>query len=196
MTDHKPLLGIFNNRYLSTIENPRILRLKEKALRYRFTLHYCPGRWNKAPDALSRHPHGHPPPTVDDEVEEGVASLIDVALEVTNEVLVAYTGMVEQGDIPKAITLERLKDACRSDDVYQKLVKQTQSGFPEKKCHLSPQIMKFWDVRDRLVVHDGVLLMGQRMVIPVALRTGVLNILHVAHQGCTGMAARARRTMY
>ena len=196
VTDHKPLLGIFNNRDLSTIENPRILRLKEKTLRYRFTLHYCPGRWNKGPDALSRHPHGSQPKTADDEVEDGVASLIEIALEGTNEPLVAYTGVTEQGDIPKAITLGRLKDACRSDDMYQKLVEQTQSGFPDKKCHLSPHIMKFWDVRDRLIVHDGVLLMGQRMIIPVALRTGVLKILHMAHQGCTGMAARARRTVY
>ena len=131
-----------------------------------------------------------------DEVEEAISGLIDTALEAANEPLVGYAGMVQQSGIPKAITLERLRDSCLSDDIYRKLVNQTKNGFPEKKRDLSPDINKFWDVRERLVVQDGVLIMGQRMVIPAALRTSVLKILHGAHQGCTGMAARARRTVY
>ena len=54
--DHQPLLGIFNNRNLGTITNPRIQKLKSHTLRFRFTSQYCPGKWMCGPDAMSRNP--------------------------------------------------------------------------------------------------------------------------------------------
>ena len=55
-TDHKPLLGILNDRALDRICNPRVQRLKEKTLPWRFSIIHCPGKWTKGPDALSRYP--------------------------------------------------------------------------------------------------------------------------------------------
>ena len=43
VTDHEPLKGLFGDRDLSKIPNPRLFRLKEKTLRYRFTIQHCPG---------------------------------------------------------------------------------------------------------------------------------------------------------
>ena len=56
ITDHKPLLSIFNNRDLCTIMNSQILKLKENTLQYSFTIPYCPSKWHKAADAVSRNP--------------------------------------------------------------------------------------------------------------------------------------------
>ena len=42
ITDHKPLLSIFNNRDLGTITNLQILKLKKKTLQYSFKIQYCP----------------------------------------------------------------------------------------------------------------------------------------------------------
>ena len=36
--DHKPLVGLFTNRYLEDIPNPRLMKLKEKTLMYRFSM--------------------------------------------------------------------------------------------------------------------------------------------------------------
>ena len=36
--DHKPLLGILNDKSLEAIDNPKILRLKEKTLVWRFKI--------------------------------------------------------------------------------------------------------------------------------------------------------------
>ena len=47
-TDHKPLLGIFNDRALDKISNPRVQSLKEKTLPWRFSIIHCPGKWNKS----------------------------------------------------------------------------------------------------------------------------------------------------
>ena len=43
VTDHKPLLGFFNNRDLHSIHNPHVAKLKEKTFRYRFTIQHYPG---------------------------------------------------------------------------------------------------------------------------------------------------------
>ena len=40
-TDHKPFLGISDNRETSNIPNPCICWLREKTLRYTFTTTYC-----------------------------------------------------------------------------------------------------------------------------------------------------------
>ena len=56
VTDHEPLKGLFRDRDLSKIPNPRLFRLKEKTLRYRFTIQHCPGKWHKASDAVSCNP--------------------------------------------------------------------------------------------------------------------------------------------
>ena len=36
--------------------NPRLFRIKEKALRYNFMIQHCPGKWQRGADAISRSP--------------------------------------------------------------------------------------------------------------------------------------------
>ena len=60
--NHKPLLGLFTNRSLNDIPNNRLRNLKERTLRYRFTMIHVPGLKNCTPDGLSRHPTGDPAP--------------------------------------------------------------------------------------------------------------------------------------
>ena len=44
LTDHKPLCKLLGDRILSEIQNPRLLRLKEKTLRWWFRIKHCPGK--------------------------------------------------------------------------------------------------------------------------------------------------------
>ena len=55
--DHQPLLKIWNDQALETIENPRLLKLKEKTLMYRFEVVHVPGEKNKVADVESRNPY-------------------------------------------------------------------------------------------------------------------------------------------
>ena len=57
-TDHKPLVPVLAERDLETIDNPRLMRLKEKTLGWRFLIKHIPGRYLGGPDALSRSPDG------------------------------------------------------------------------------------------------------------------------------------------
>ena len=53
-TDHKPLLKILGDRKLEDIANPRLLKLKEKMLRWQFDVIHVPGKIHVGPDTLSR----------------------------------------------------------------------------------------------------------------------------------------------
>ena len=53
-TDHKPLLKILGDRKLEDIDNPRLLKLKEKTLRWHFQIQHVPGKIHVGPDTLSR----------------------------------------------------------------------------------------------------------------------------------------------
>ena len=55
-TDHRPLLGVFGEKRLEDIDNPRLRKLKENTLAYRFTMVHVPGRKHAGPDAMSRNP--------------------------------------------------------------------------------------------------------------------------------------------
>ena len=58
VVDHRPLLGILNDRSLDSIENPRLLKLKEKTLPFKFNIIHVPGSSDaiRIADAVSRHP--------------------------------------------------------------------------------------------------------------------------------------------
>ena len=56
VTDHEPLKGLFGDRDLSKIPNHQLFRLKEKTLRYRFTIQHCLGKLHRSFDAISHNP--------------------------------------------------------------------------------------------------------------------------------------------
>ncbi len=53
-----------------------------------------------------------------------------------------------------------------------------------------------FDVRDCLSVVDGILVKGEAVVIPMALRPPIKRRLHSAHLACDSMLLRARGTVY
>ena len=56
LVDHKPLIGLLSTRNLGDIDNPRLLHLAERLLRWNFSIEHIAGAKNFAPDALSRSP--------------------------------------------------------------------------------------------------------------------------------------------
>ena len=55
--DHKPLLKVLSDQPLE-ISNPRLCKLKEKTLHYKFHMENTTGVQHKAADAVSCHPTG------------------------------------------------------------------------------------------------------------------------------------------
>ena len=69
-----------------------------------------------------------------------------------------------------------------SDKTLQSLSKMILTGFPDTKPELPKELQPYWRVRDALTTYDGLVYMGNRIVVPEQLRVEILETLHVAHQ--------------
>ena len=177
--DHQPLKGVLNDRSLDSIDNPRLLKLKERTLPYSFEIIHVPGTSNvvRAADTLSRHPAGNE--RIDDE-----------------EVQSSRAFAVSQAVGIESITWDKVKEAASLDDECISLVLQITDGFPDQKNSLPPMLQRYWGMRDDLYVIDGVPFKGRKMLIPSSLRPQVLEGLHAANQGVTGMLSNARSRFF
>ena len=177
--DHRPLTGILNDRSLDSIENPRLLKLKEKTLPFDFKIVYVPGSSDaiKTADALSRNAAaaGVDDQTTEDDVED-----------------TARAFAAGQAENIESITWRKVVEAAAVDEECVSLVQQIIEGFPEEKSALPPILQPYWGMRNELYVMDTVPFMGHKMLIPSRLRPFVLDGLHAANQGVTGMLSNAR----
>ena len=190
VTDHKPLLKILGDKCLDDITNPRLFRLKLRTMRWRFTIRHIAGKSNSAADATSRNP------LMSGDADMGM--LDDMCLE-------SFTSDMECQMIADIrtearnhgiITWEELKSATASDDELKDLAECVLNGFPAEKSHLSGVCRNYWQYREKLSIVDGVILLDGRMLIPKSLQQNVLQTLHSAHQGVSGMTSRAQSCVF
>ena len=56
-------------------------------------------------------------------------------------------------------------------------------GFPATSTECHESVKPYFNYRDELTVVDGLMLKGNRIVIPTKLRSSCLAMLHIAHMG-------------
>ena len=213
-TDHKPLLQILNDRSLTEINNRRLLNLKEKTLGYKFTVVHVPARKNLGSDAASRHPAGDPDhlllPGEASDAETQVHTTVTVSCLDSLTSLYQYADDTDAADdtstvaaatcalnaVVSVVTWDMVREATASDPTFISLISFLEDGFPDDCRELPADVRPYHRFAASLCVVDGVVLMGQRIVIPPALREPVLNALHAAHQGVSAMCARAMDSVY
>ena len=206
VVDHKPLVKIFTDKLLEKISNPRLFNLKEKTLMYDFKIKHVAGKLNTCADACSRFPvessHSSPivsqpphpftydvfclPPTNND---------VDLAIDIDSIFEATIMAGFAEGDC-KLVDINRIKEVSSSDKEINELSQYVINGFPNNINDCSAHIKQFWNIRHDLTTLDGLLLYGTRIIIPRALRMEILENLHSAHQGETGMKARAKTCIY
>ena len=146
---------------------------------------HVPGRKNAGADAASRYPSPSllatiPDPLPSDIAEDSatVASMSNTLYSVTN-----------------VTTWSMVREATASDETLRELASYIQEGFPDSR-ELSPSLRPYQRLLGSLSVVDGVILAGSRIIMPASLRPNILSALHAAHQGVSGMAARAADSVY
>ena len=92
--------------------------------------------------------------------------------------------------------LEELREATTADDTMHELISVIRDGWPDRKDDLPELVKPFFDVRDTLTEQDGIILKGERLVIPPSMRADVKQRLHAAHLGHESMLRRARELIY
>ena len=194
VTDHKPLVGIFGDKELRSISNPRIFRLKQRTLWWLFDIVYLPGWKNPASDAMSRNPLSTDLETEDISVCVLAATVLSQNPSPNGELsdgdcagIALVGGSERQASICRPILWEEVVTETAADPVLTTLASTIKQGFPTKLCELNDELSPYWNVRKSFYVEDGVVWCNGRIVIPASLRSRALKVLHSAHQGITGM---------
>ena len=174
------------------MENPRLIRLKERTLHYTFTIQYNPGKWHRAADALSRNPHQSPA-----ELNEIFLPFVESEDEQMMNDLHCAEFAISSLDVDlRSICIDDIRKSTSNDSEMKSLISTIEHGFPETYHLTDPCIRKYYNVKDGLWIQDGLVMLRDRIVIPAALRKHILNILHSSHQGVEGMRCRAKASVY
>ena len=175
-SDHKPLESI-TKKPLSAAP-PRLQRMLLQLQRYNFTLLYKPGKEMILADTLSRaYIKGAPDSDLEEDLVCAVSLVID-NLPVSD---------------PK---LEAIRVATERDPTMTKLQDTIRRGWPERKSEIPQELNGYWNFREELSEAEGIILKGDKIVIPVSLRKEMLEKIHSSHLGMVKCKQRARDALF
>ena len=92
--------------------------------------------------------------------------------------------------------LTTLREETRCDPVLSQLNNYIQEGWPESLQDIPSSMSPYWCFRDQLAIVDGLIMKGDRIIMPSALQAETLTRLHDGHQGISATLQRARRAVY
>ncbi|XP_053605087.1 uncharacterized protein K02A2.6-like [Plodia interpunctella] len=170
ITDHKPLLGIFDpKKPMSNMISPRLTRIAIALSMHDYDITYKPGPQIGNADSLSRWPRPVP--------EEPETQLCDVLL---------------MAETPKDFPFqpEDIAKATKLDATLLQVIYYIQRGWPAKEGR--SDLHPYWLKRAELSVQEDCILLGCRVVIPESLRQTTLQILHKTHSGIVQTKSLAR----
>ncbi|XP_039747900.1 uncharacterized protein K02A2.6-like [Pararge aegeria] len=170
ITDHKPLLGIFDpKRPMPCILSPRLTRIAIALTAHDYSIAYRPGTEIGNADSLSRWPLPVP-----DQEEQPLYEILLMAENLS--------------DFP--FTALEICSETKKDQTLSRVVHFLQSGWPNKVNDRDLRV--YWLHRSELSLQNGCVLLGGRVVIPRPLRQTILRMLHTTHNGIVHTKALAR----
>ena len=174
--DHQPLKSIFNKPISKA--PPRIQRFLLRLYRYDFTLNYIPGKNMVVSDALSRaYLKDQKPEISDAEMDYMIHSVIS-SLPISDE------------------KLKQFQTETSKDETLRTLPKHVMNGWPKNKNNTNPTTMPYFNIGDEISVANGLVLKGERIIVPLSMRKEMKQIIHSGHQGIEKCKARAREALY
>ena len=169
ITDHQPLVSIFNPR--KSVPAMTAARLQRWALflgAHTYTIEFKGTKQHGNADGLSRLPH-EPQPT------EDTADPADTF------------HMTQLESLP--VTRAQIQKETNRDPTLSKVYELTVNGWP---THGYPELPEYSTRRDQLSVCQGCVMWGTRVIVPPKLRSRVLESLHEGRLGVVKMKNLAR----
>ena len=168
-SDHKPLQHIFaESRPIPTLPSARIQGWALTLSAYNYEIKYKPGKDISNADVLSKLPLPEFPATVP---LPGENIFPMDTLEST------------------PVNATQIKNWTNNDVVLAKVHDLVQQGWTNTD---DEQLQPYQRRRDELSVHAGCVILGNRVVIPLAGRKQIIEQLHQSHPGITRMKGLAR----
>lgn len=174
VTDHKPLVSIFNGRRRGSVRTENV---KFRHQDIDFTVHHCKGSKNQS-DYLSRHARPYAHTTGEEQCQ---------AEEVNNRLYMLHTTPVIDH-----IGLGTIAEETKKDPTLQQLsdiLHRSQTWIPTTA---SAKLKKFNSIMNELTVTgNGIILKYDRMILPESLQDRALELAHRgSHSGQTGISRR------
>lgn len=176
-TDHLPLLGIMK-KGLNDM-TPRLLRMRLRNTRYDYELTYKPGTKLFIADTLSR--------AYLDRFSENHASTAQ-----DHDQIHAVT----TGTLANPLFRESFTEATIKDPSMQILKSYIVNGWPVRKGACIEPLKAYWKIRHDLTTHDDVILRGNQLVVPLAMKEKVIKEIHTGHLGIAKCIERAKNAVY
>ncbi|KAL0151738.1 hypothetical protein M9458_052964, partial [Cirrhinus mrigala] len=92
--------------------------------------------------------------------------------------------------------LVELKEQTATDPTLQQLCRIIHQGWPDGQAKLPLQLRQYYPYRDELATKDGIVMKGQKAVIPKSLQKEYTTILHRGHPGVESTKRRARGVVF
>uniref|UniRef100_A0A8R1EKI3 RNA-directed DNA polymerase n=1 Tax=Caenorhabditis japonica TaxID=281687 RepID=A0A8R1EKI3_CAEJA len=183
-TDHKPLLSIFGDKKgVPVYSANRLQRWATILLNYDFSIEYVNTHDFGQADALSRLIAEQ---SQSKEVEDQVIGQVEC------EVIANLVSTCNS--LP--VTVDMISSASTKDTIIAEAINNVKhNSWPNKMDHGSI-LWNFFNRREQLSIVKDCLMLGDRVVIPTALRHRVLKMLHRAHPGMVRMKQLARSFVY
>ncbi|XP_042345404.1 uncharacterized protein K02A2.6-like [Plectropomus leopardus] len=178
-TDHKPLAPLINNKDLDTVP-PRCQRLLMRLMRYNPAAEYMPGKTLTVADTLSRQPL----PAIQSEISE-----------LTCDVSVFEDAAHTAWPVSPS-KLEQIKQETSTDYDLQVVSRLVTQGWPKHVRSVPVQAKAYHQWGNSLSTSKGLVLYGDRIVVPHSMRGDILHCLHDGHQGITKCRERARTSVW
>lgn len=166
VTDCKALKFLFGPRSRPC---PRIERWVLRLQAYTYDIEHIQGCANIA-DSLSRLSESSPEP-FDESMEGYIHSIVELA-------------------VPTAVTIDEVRKQSQKDDTIQKVQESLQTGS------LEDMPKEFKPFSNELYSVDGLLLRGNRLIMPSILQNQVLELAHESHPGIAAMKRRLRQKVW
>ena len=167
-SDHKPLEAIKLKNLSQT--PPRLQRMLLRIQQYDMTIRYRPGKELLLADAMSRL---NPKPGETLKLEKTIHS-------------------VRWSDSK----IEELQKYTDEDPELRPLKEVVTEGWPETSKSLPKCLKPYWSMKDFISVEDGILIKGERIMVPKCMQSEILSKLHMSHQGIEKTRLRARTCVY
>ena len=158
-TDQKPLQAILSKSLVEA--TPQMQRLLLPTIPYDMAVEYIKGETNFIADCLSRAPVAK--------------DTIKLPILQVNQITAHATCTQDR--------IDRLRQSTAKDDTLALLKHTVQHGWPQTITELPPELCSHWTFREEISIEDGILLKGERIIIPAVDQPYILQQLHHGHLG-------------
>lgn len=174
-SDHKPLESILKKPLSAAPQ--RLQRMCLQLQKYDFTLLHKPGKEIPVADTLSRKSVAYHDASLSEGMEAQVHTVIS-NLPVSDE------------------KLAEIREATKQDPQLTALKRIIHTGWPETRRSCPPLVLEFWNHRDEISFADGIVLKGEKIIVPQSLRNNMLQKIHTGHMGVEKSKQRARDVLF